>query len=171
MFANGDSDNGYQWPEALRASRDVAAKPCLTINMIRQHNLMISNELRKNKSSIRVVGTGNGATEDSAKIFRDSIRRIEYISQAQQCAYPIARKWQIDCGVGWVRIMTDYVDETTFDQDIFLMPILDPLTQYSDPECKKFDCSDSKFHFSFDRMLPDDLEKMCETRDRGNAAP
>ena len=52
-FANGDSDNGYQWPNAIRRSREVDARPCLTMNLIRQHNLQISNQARKNKSSPR----------------------------------------------------------------------------------------------------------------------
>ncbi len=159
-FANGDSDNGWQWPEALRAARDVAAKPCLTINVLRQHNLMISNDLRKNKSSVKVVGTGNGATAESAKVFRDLIRRIEYLSMAQASVYAPARKWQIDGGIGWVRLATDYAGDDTWDQEIFLRPILDPLTVYVDPDCKQADCSDAKFLFAFDRMLPEELEEM-----------
>src|SRR4029077_8107448 len=87
QFANADSDNGWQWPSQFRAIRDNQSKPCLTINIIRQHNLMIANELRKNKSSIRVVGTGNGATAESASCFRDLIRRVEYVSNAQASVY------------------------------------------------------------------------------------
>src|ERR1035437_10161606 len=58
-FANGDSDNGYQWPNDIRNARDTTARPCLTMNLIRQHNNMISNEARKNKSTVKYVGMGN----------------------------------------------------------------------------------------------------------------
>src|SRR5215469_5211536 len=160
QFANADSDNGWQWPSQYRAIRDAAARPCLTINIIRQHNLMISNELRKNKSSIRVVGTGNGATAESASCFRDLIRRVEYISNAQAAVYAPARKWQVDGGIGWIRVATDYAGDDTFDQEVFLRPVLDPLTIYVDPDCKQHDCSDAKFLFAFDRMLPEELEEL-----------
>lgn len=160
QFANADSDNGWQWPDTLRAARDVAAKPCLTINVIRQHNLMISNGLRRNKSSVRVVGVGNGATAESASVFRDLIRRIEYQSQAQASVYAPARKWQIDGGIGWIRVATDYAGDDTFDQEVFLRPVLDPLTIYVDPDCKMQDCSDAKFLFAFDRMLPEELDEL-----------
>jgi hypothetical protein len=42
-FRHGDADNGYQWPNMIKRSRDLDQKPCLTINMIRQHNLQIVN--------------------------------------------------------------------------------------------------------------------------------
>jgi len=160
QFANADSDNGWQWPDTLRAARDTAAKPCLTINVVRQHNLQIGNGLRRNKSSVRVVGVGNGATAESAGVFRDLIRRIEYQSQAQASVYAPARKWQIDGGIGWIRVATDYAGDDTFDQEVFLRPVLDPLTIYVDPDCKMADCSDAKFLFAFDRMLPEELDDL-----------
>jgi hypothetical protein len=171
QFANADSDNGWQWPDALRGARDVAAKPCLTINIIRQHNLMIANGLRKNKSSVRVVGLGNGATAESAGVFRDLIRRIEYQSQAQASVYAPARKWQIDGGIGWIRVATDFAGDDTFDQEIFLRPVLDPLTVYVDPDCKMHDCSDAKFLFAFDRMLPEELEELYPGQGPWERAP
>src|SRR4029077_6235109 len=33
-------------------------------------------------------------------------------------------------------------------------------TVYIDPDCKQPDCSDAKFAFVFDRMLPEDLEAL-----------
>src|SRR5580765_5833903 len=120
----------------------------------------IANGLRRNKSSVRVVGVGNGATAESASVFRDLIRRIEYQSQAQASVYAPARKWQIDGGIGWIRVATDYAGDDTFDQEVFLRPVLDPLTVYVDPDCKMADCSDAKFLFCFDRMLPEELDEL-----------
>jgi hypothetical protein len=160
QFANADSDNNWQWPDTLRTARDAVSKPCLTINVVRQHNLMIANGLRRNKSSVRVVGVGNGATAESASVFRDLIRRIEYQSQAQASVYAPARKWQVDGGIGWIRVATDYAGDDTFDQEVFLKPVLDPLAVYVDPDCKMHDCSDAKFLFAFDRMLPEELDEL-----------
>src|ERR1700722_5899182 len=49
-FANGDSDNGFQWPQSLRRQRDVSARPCLTMNIVRQHNKQITNQGLRNKT-------------------------------------------------------------------------------------------------------------------------
>src|SRR5215469_2594442 len=95
-FANADSYNGYQWPDDVRHTRDLSDRPCLTINMVRQHNLMIANQEARNKVNARIMGTGNGATQESANIVKNIIRHIEHISKAQRLAYKNARKWQID---------------------------------------------------------------------------
>ena len=69
-FADADSYNGYQWPEDIRRTRDLNDKPCLTLNVVRQHNLKIINDMRKNKQSARILGMGNGATQESANIMK-----------------------------------------------------------------------------------------------------
>jgi hypothetical protein len=157
-FANGDSDNGYQWPNEVRRNRDVDARPCLTMNLIRQHNKNISNEARKNKASVKVVGTGNGATEQSAAAYRDIIRHVEMISKAQN-AYTIARGWQIDGGIGWWRLTTDYAAPDTFDQEIYVKPVNDPLSVYMDPDIQQPDGSDARFAFVFDDVPRDEFDE------------
>lgn len=150
-FANGDSDNGYQWPDAIRRNRDVDHRPCLTFNMIRQHNLQIKNEAKQNKSSIMVRAVGNGATKDAADIYSAIFRNIEYKSDAQD-AYSTAASFQVDGGIGWVRLVTAYQSNETFDQEIFIQGVNDPLSVYMDPDCQKKDCSDAKFAFIFVTM-------------------
>lgn len=150
-FANGDSDNGYQWPNAIRRSREVDARPCLTMNLIRQHNLQISNQARKNKSSVKFVAQGNGATAESAQIFQNVARRIERISNAQD-SYTLARNFQIDAGIGYWRLATRYAGEESFDQEIFVLPVNDPLSVYMDPDIKEKTGRDANFCFIFDNV-------------------
>lgn len=150
-FENGDSTNYYQWPDTLRNSRSTDNKPCLTMNMVRQHNLLISNMLRKNKSSPKVVAMGGPATQESALMMKALIRHIEYQSDAQD-AYTVARAFQIGPGRGWVRLVTEWVPGT-FDQEIFIRPILDPLTVFIDPNCRqKFTKADAKQALVFDTL-------------------
>jgi len=158
-FANGDSDNGYQWPNAIRQSRDTDSKPCLTMNVVKQHNLQISNQARKNKSSIKVIPTSGGASPQSASVFRDIIRHIELISDAQS-SYTVARNFQIDGGIGYFRLMTDYVSPTTFDQEIYIGPVNDPLTVFLDPDIQKKNGSDAKFGFVFDDLPKEEFDEV-----------
>src|SRR5262249_13918410 len=106
-FANADAYNGYQWPNEIRRARDVDERPCLTINKVRQHNLMIKNDAKKNKPAIKIRGTGNGATEESAQTLNSLTRRTEYLSNAQ-AAYDTAFGHMVDAGCGYIRVVTEY---------------------------------------------------------------
>lgn len=155
-FSYGDSDNGYQWPSAVRRSRDVDSKPCLTLNIIRQHNLQIINDSKRNKSEVTVLATGGGATFDSAEVYRNILSDIQYNSQAQ-LAYSIAREFQVYGGIGYWRIVTRYVNDDTFDQEIKVEPVIDPLSVYMDPDIKQRNGSDARFAFVFDDLPRDEF--------------
>ena len=156
-FANADSDNGYQWPDKLRQNRDVDQRPNLTINKVRQHNLMITNEAKQNKPSIKFRPTSGEASYKAAQILEGVVRHIEYISKATN-AYDRAVKFQVDGGVGYIRVVTDYLDNTSFDQEIFIRGVRDPLTIFLDPDAQEPDKSDSTFGFAFDDMPLDQFK-------------
>lgn len=157
-FAYGDSENGYQWPNAIRQSRDNNTRPCLTLNIVKQHNLQIVNEAKKNKADVKIVALGNGASQESANIFKAIIRHIKYQSNAQ-AAYSTAREFQVFAGIGWWRIVTDYSSNDTADeQEIFIRRVPDPLSIYMDPDCQEKDCSDARFAFVFDTIPKDDFD-------------
>lgn len=158
-FENGDSDNGFQWPNEIRNARDTTARPCLTMNLIQRHNKMISNDLRKNKSSVKFIGMGNGATQESANVVQDLFRHMEYISQAQN-AYTLARSFQIGGGRGWWRLVTDWANDDTVDeQEIKVLPVLDPLSIYMDPDIQQKSGLDAKWAFVFDDMPEEEFEE------------
>jgi len=157
-FAEADSDNAYQWPNAIRRARDVDQKPCLTMNITRQHNLQIINEGKQSKSGIKVRATGGGASVDSAKVAQQIIRHIEYNSKAA-AAYSVARSWQVKGGIGWWRLKTDYAGPDTFDQEIYIEAILDPLSVYCDPDCKQPDKSDMRYAFVYAIMAKDEFRE------------
>jgi len=170
-FENGDSENGFQWPNNIRQNREIADRPCLTMNLIRQHNLQISNQARKNKSSPKFMPQGNGATVESAQIMSNIIRRIEIRSNAQN-AYTTARNFQIGGGIGWWRLHCDYVSEKTFDQDISILPVRDPLSVYIDPNCRQSNKSDAQWAFVFDEIPKEDFKsEFPDFGDLASSAP
>ena len=105
-FRHGDSYNGYQWPNRTRNNRELDARPCLTMNITRQHNLQITNEALQNKSSVAFRATGGSATKASANLYEAMFRRVEYLSNAQS-AYKTACSYQVDGGIGWIRLVTE----------------------------------------------------------------
>ena len=156
-FCEGDSDNGYQWDDAQRKTRRDNSKPCLTINKTRQHCLQIVNDARQHKAAINVRPVGDGATYEAAKIFEGVVRHIEYISNATE-AYESASWKQITGGWGYWRVKTDYMDDKSFDQEIYIQRVPDPLSIYLDPDIQQFDGSDANFGFVFRDMTREAYE-------------
>jgi hypothetical protein len=157
-FLFADPDNQDQWNAAVRAARQIAGQPMVTINKTHTHWLHVVNFGKENKPSIKISATGNESTYESAQVFEQVVRRIEYISNAQQ-AYKKAMEMQVGGGIGYWRIVADYVDEDSFDQDLFIREVQDPLSIYMDPMIKKTDGSDARFAFVFDDMPRDKAEK------------
>lgn len=157
-FVNADSDNGYQWPDAMRRQRQDDAKPCLTINKTRQHALMVINEAKEHKPSVKVSAVGGDASYESAQVYEGVIRHIEYQSNASD-AYDTALEFQVKGGIGYWRVVTDYMGEDSFDQEIFIRRIRNPLSVRLDPDIKEVDGSDAAFGFISDDMKRDDFNR------------
>lgn len=157
-FANADAYNQYQWPGGIRQARDLDQRPCLTINKTRQHNLQIINDAKQNTPSIKVDAVGDGATYDASQIFEGIARHIEYISNAAS-VYDNATTFQVEGGIGYWRIVTDYVGDDNFDQEIYIRNIRDPLNVYMDPDINEKDGSDQRFCFIFDDLPIDEAKE------------
>lgn len=156
-FANGDPDNGFQWDAAMRKQREADARPFLTINKVKQHNRQITNDARQNKPSVRVYPVDDGADKDTAEVFNGTIRHIESNSSADT-AYDTAAEFAVDAGLGYWRITTDYADDQSFDQEIYIKAVKNPLNILLDPDIQEADGSDARFGFVFEDMPRDVFE-------------
>lgn len=160
-FNFADSDNQEQWDAKVRATRQIAGQPMVTINKTHTHWLHVVNQSKENKPQVQVSPTGDESTYESAQILEQIIRRIEYISDAQT-AYDRATEFQVAGGIGYWRIVTDYTDADGFDQEIYIRQIPDPLSVYLDPHIKTQDGSDARYGFVFNDMPRDDAERKYE---------
>ena len=165
-FANGDSHNMWQWDSNVQTDR--GKRPSLTYNQVRQHNLQVINDARQNKAQIKVTPTGGRASYEAAQVFSGIIRRIEYQSKAVD-AYSTATYHQVESGMGYVRVETDYVDDQSFDLDLFIRRVSNPMAVYLDPDAKLYDKSDAAFAFVFEDVPRDRYEE--EYGEVENTAP
>ncbi|HXA24021.1 MAG TPA: portal protein [Acetobacteraceae bacterium] len=145
-FSAGDQYNNWQWDQTVQKAR--GDRPCLTHNKVRQHNLQIINDARQHKAQIKVTPTGGRATYEAAQIFSGIIRRIEYQSKAID-AYSTAFFHQVDAGYGVIGVETDFADEESFDQEIYVRRKNKPRTIYFDPDARDYDKADGRFAFEF----------------------
>lgn len=153
-FANGDSHNMYQWDEAIVQDRTGNRQPCLTINKTQQHNLQVINDMKQNKPGVNIRPVGETASFESAQVFMEVVRHIEYISNAES-VYDHAAGFQVQGGIGYWRVETDYISNRSFDQEIYIRPIKDPRFVYLDPDINEDDGSDARYGFIFDDMAKD----------------
>lgn len=156
-FANADSDNGWQWESGTWDSRTLEHRPCLTINKTRQHNLQIINDARQNKPEVDIRPVGSHASYEAAQVFESIVRHVEYISNAQ-AIYDRATLHMVEGGIGYWRVITDYADNESMDQEVFIRPIKDPMSVYFDPDIREDDGSDARFGFVFDDMSHDEFK-------------
>jgi hypothetical protein len=136
-FASGD-----QWPTEIQNSRNLEARPCLTINKIDPYIRQVTNQQRQARPRIKVHGTNTSSNEKLAEILTGVIRHIEVNSDADQ-AYDTAFDYSVRMGWGYFRVITDYIRDDSFDQEIYIRPIDNPFTVYFDPNSILPDGSDA----------------------------
>jgi hypothetical protein len=129
---------GFQWSDAARAER--SGRPMITINRSAQFLRQVSNPIRQNMPTLKTEPDGDRDL-DMAEIVNGLLRRIQYNSSAAH-VYAQAVEHMVACGIGWFRITTDYTDPESFDQDILIRRIFNPLSVYPDPSSLEPDRSD-----------------------------
>lgn len=134
-----------QWDDVISEQRRQDRRPCLTSNRIPQFVRHITNDMRMNRPSIKISATDE-TTKETAEILEGLMRHIQERSNAS-VAFDIAADNQVTMGFGYVRVITDYCDDDTFDQEILIKPIRNPFTVYFDPNCVEFDYSDAMYAF------------------------
>lgn len=157
-FANGDSDNGWQWPDDLRKDRETNKRPALTINKTQRHVSLITNDARQNKPSITVRPTNDLASFKSAQVYEGLIRDIEYKSGAQDI-YDEATDSQVEGGVAYWRIEQVYTETKSFNQELRIGIIKNPLNVYLDCDIKRKDGLDSNWGFIFSEIPREEFDR------------
>lgn len=158
-FANGDPDNGWQWPDLMMQGRtSTALKPRLTVNQIRYFNNLIVNEIKKSPPGIIVRPERGGATVKSAEVYSNWIRNITRKSRFGDIIGRAAR-FQVDGGVAYWRVVTQFEDEMAMTQTARIVSVRDMSCVFIDPDAKEPDKSDAKFGFIFEDILKDDAHR------------
>lgn len=157
-FAHGDTHNKYQWDADLVLKRNTEEKPILTINKVQQHNLLIINDSKQNKSGVRVRPVNNEASFEGAELYQELIYHIEYISGAEN-VYDHGITWQVEAGKGYWYVTTEYEDDRTFDQEIYVRQIKDPRNVYTDMNFEEIDGSDMRWGIIFEDIDKDLYKK------------
>jgi len=164
-FMAGSPDNQWQWPADVLATRGsvqgqtINARPCLTINKLPQHVRQVTNEQRQNRPSGKVIPADDNADVQVAEIFNGVVRHIEYMSDAD-VAYDTACDNQVTYGEGYIRLLTEYCNEDSFDQDIKIARVRNAFSVYMDPTIQDPCGADAEWCFVTEDILISDYERM-----------
>lgn len=169
---------GDQWEPHIRQARKMDGRPCLTINKLPTSLHQVTNSQRQNVPSIKVHPTSEGANQKVADVVQGGIRHIEYKSNADT-AKDTAVNSAAAIGIGYFRLVTQYVKEDGFDQEIAFKRIRNPFTVYDDPSIVEVDGSDrgwciisskmprTEFKLAFPDADPCDFTTVRGLGDRG----
>lgn len=145
-----------QWPDAIKRKRELEFRPCLTVDKLNQYIRQVVNDGRQNRPGVAVRPVTNGHV-DVAEAYEGLIRDICDRSNADE-AFDTALDHAATGGFGWFRVCTDYSSEKSFDQDIRVERIRNPLSVYLDPNAQKADGSDAKFGFVVEELTKEEFE-------------
>lgn len=163
-FMAGSPDNQWQWPADVLATRGavqgqtINARPCLTINKLPQHVRQVTNEQRQNRPAGKVIPVDDNADVEVAEIFDGIVRHIEYMSDAD-VAYDTACDNQVTYGEGYIRLITEYCNEESFDQDVRIMRVRNAFSVYMDPTIQDPCGADAQWCFVTQDMTKAEYER------------
>lgn len=154
--------SGTQWPQELLSRRESEDRPALTFNRLPQFVHQVTGDIRQMRPAIKVVAIDDGADEETAEVLAGLIRYVENRSDATH-VYPSAADSQVTCGVGCWRVNIEYADDTTYNKELGIELVEDPVSVLFDPDAAHPTRKDAMFAFepidmtraSFNEMFPD----------------
>ena len=166
-----------QWPARVKQEREMDAegsRPCLVMDEINQYLNQVKNDYRQNRPGIKARPVDDKGDKEVAEAFQGLIRHIEDVSNAD-IAYDNAFDNALDGGFGYFRVITDYCDDDTFDQEIKICGIKNRFAVYLDPSRQLPDGSDAEFGFitewlskeEFKRLYPNASDKSWTEGEEG----
>ena len=164
--------DGDQWPEDVRKEREEDGRPFLTFNKLPSIVDQVVGDQRQMRPAINVfpaqgdiqqanqqITNVAGSKDYSlAEIYEGIIRNIEYSSSAD-IAYDTAFEHCAGWGLGYFRILTDYSDDQSFDQDFQIKRIRNYKSVLLDPDFQEPDGSDAGYGFIFAKMHESEFER------------
>lgn len=146
-----------QWSDIDKLERTNQGRPFLTINRLPQFLRQVVNPIREADLSIKVAPADGTSDPKLADVYNGLLRQIQYQSSAS-AAYAKAAEDQCGCGIGWLEVVAEYVHDETFDQELRIKAINNPLSVYDDPGAIEPDRCDSNWRFITSLMPRDDFK-------------
>ena len=150
--------DGQQWPDDLYNQRKIQRRPTLTVNHTQTLVRRVVNNMREQRPRIKVHPVSD-ATMDDARVVSGMIRHIENLSTAS-VAYDTGGESAVKIGWGYARIMGEYCDEKSFEQELKIKPVRNTLTGYIDPSATLPDGSDMEWFIFTEKLRKTEFKRL-----------
>lgn len=156
---------GDQWDVTLKTLRTAQQKPTLTMDQTQQSTRLVCNQYRQQPPAIQVNPIGDGADIKTADILQGIYRHIDLGCDAQ-ATYEGVHEGTVRAGFASCRLLTEYIDDDSDQEEIVIAPIRNQFSVYWQPG---MDQKDARWCFivvdmpreEFNRKYPDsELAKM-----------
>lgn len=137
---------GDQWPADAVTARESEKRPVQTFNRMPQFVRQITGDMRLAKPAIKVVPVDSGSDKEIARIRAGLIRYVENRSDAQHAYYHGADQ-QVAAGIGHWRVIKEYADDTTFNQELRVVSVDDGISVIWDPDAILPNKEDAQYCF------------------------
>lgn len=147
-----------QWKESDKTSREAEGKPCPTVNRMPQFVRQVTGDIRKMNPAINVMAANGEASSETAETIEGLIRHIEYKSDASS-VYEQTAEAAAGGSIGWFRVLHDYEDDDSFDQEILIKRIRNSFSVYCDPAAEEPTRSDAGYMFITEQIPIEEFEE------------
>ena len=152
---------GKQWPDQIKKMREDpyqegGAQPCPVLDKTNQYIRQVINEERVNTPRLKFRPVDDVADPKVAEVYDGIARHIQDKSLAV-AAYTNAGEQAADGGFGYFRLLTEYCDPQSFDQDIIIKPIRNRFSVYLGPHTDPTG-ADAKYAIVFEDMPKEEFE-------------
>jgi hypothetical protein len=142
---------------ATRALRARGGQPNIKVNMLPNFVQQVENTIRQQNIGLNIHATDEQGTEETAKILQGMVRHIEHISKAKQAyLWAAGSHGALVPGFGFMKLDCAYCPPKkgipTFDQEIFIRGVKDPMSIVPDFFAQEVDFSDADFWFEFEEL-------------------
>lgn len=159
------SDNECaQWDSKEYNRRIDTARPALTIDQLGQFIHQVVNDIRQNTPSINIIPGDEEADEDTAQAFQKIIRGIEYKSKAD-IAYDTSASFSVKSSIGFIRIDHKYSNNYSFDQELRINRVINPLAILIDSDSVELDGCDQKHAHAVEKMTVAEFKRRWPDKD------
>lgn len=160
--------SGVQWDSQSLLQREEEQRPSLVVNQLQQYVSRVSGAQKKQVQEIKVSPTESSTEESTirtvggqdlkvSRVLEGVIRNIQAISNAP-AQYKTAYRHSLG-GIGWLRVLTEYAGQDSFDLDIKVEAISNRWSVLIDPYAKESDYSDANFCFVSERISKEEFYK------------
>ncbi len=153
-----------QWDEDDYTSRVSTGRPAITIDQLSQFIHQVVNDIRINTPTINIIPTGFGSYPEVAETYKGLIKSIEYASNADN-AYDTAIFNAAKQGLGFLRVDNDYVNDESFDQELKICRVVNPLACWMDGASVEIDGRDAMHATIIEKMRVSEFKKRYPGKD------